>query len=123
MNWNSADQLVTTMNAGAGYLGQTNWQLPPMDPNCNAAYNCGSTSDPMGALFYNQLGLSPGAPVVVTPDIAVGPFRNIQPYLYWSCQGPTIQEACQGAPATGFQWSFSFGNGFLGTDVLLSSLL
>ena len=118
MNWNSADQLVTTMNAGAGYLGQTNWQLPPMDPSCNAAYNCGSTSDPMGALFYNQLDLSPGAPVVATPDIAVGPFRNIQPYLYWSCQGPMIQAACQGAPATGFQWSFSFGNGFLGTDVL-----
>ncbi len=73
----------------------------------------------MAELFYDQLGLSAGTPVVATPAIAVGPFKNMQPYLYWACEGATIQDACQiDGPATGFEWSFSFGNGFLGTDVL-----
>jgi uncharacterized protein (TIGR03437 family) len=67
--------------------------------------------------------LSPGAPVAATPNIAVGPFNNMQPYLYWACQGATIQGACQTAgPATGFEWSFSFGNGFEGTNVLANDL-
>ena len=47
-------------------------------------------------------------------------FNNVQPYIYWSCQAPTIQSPCQpltNGPATGFEWCFSFGNGFLGTDV------
>jgi len=69
------------------------------------------------------LGLTPGTPVVAAPDIAVGPFNNIQPYLYWACQALTIQGACQTTgPATGFEWSFSFGNGFEGTDVLANDL-
>ena len=127
MNWNSASQFVTNMNTynGAGYLGQTNWELPPMDPNCDVSYICTDlgAGNPFGELFYDQLGLSPGTPVVAAPDIAVGPFKNIQPYLYWSCEGATIQDACQTTgPATGFEWSFSFGNGFEGTDVLANDL-
>ena len=117
MNWDSADQFVTNMNAGTGYLGQTNWELPPVDSNCATFYNCANS--PLGELFYGQLGLSAGMPVVATPDTAVGPFRHIQPYLYWSCEGATIQDACQTTgPASGFEFSFSFGNGFLGTDIL-----
>src|ERR1039457_5672985 len=27
MDWNSAAQFIMNMNSGAGYLGQTNWQL------------------------------------------------------------------------------------------------
>jgi hypothetical protein len=117
MNWDSAAQLVTNMNAGTGYLGQKLWQLPPVDPNCATYYNCANS--PLGELFYGQLGLSAGMPVVTTPDTAVGPFRHIQPYLYWSCEAATIQDACQTTgPASGFEFSFSFGNGFLGTDIL-----
>ena len=127
MNWNSASQFVANMNAynGAGYLGQTKWELPPVDPGCDASYICSdaASGNPFGELFYNQLGLSPGAPVAAAPDIAVGPFKNMQPYLYWACQGATIQGACQTTgPATGFEWSFSFGNGFEGTDVLANDL-
>lgn len=124
MNWNSADQFVTNMNTynGTGYLGQTSWQMPPMDPSCNVQYGCASASDPFGELYYGQLGLSPGTPVVATPDFAVGPFVHMQPYLYWSCEGPTAQGACQSTgPAPGFEWTFSFGNGFLGTDVLANN--
>jgi len=92
--------------------------LPPIDHSCNG-YNCDAATNPLGELFYGQLGFKKGTPVVTAPDIAVGPFNNIQPYLYWSCQAATIQDACQpNGPATGFEWSFSFGNGFLGTDIL-----
>jgi uncharacterized protein (TIGR03437 family) len=125
MNWDSASQFVTNMNAynGAGYLGQTNWGLPPLDPACDASYSCASAGNPLAELYYDQLGLKAGTPVVATPNIAVGPFQNIQPYLYWSCQAATIQAAClTTGPAAGFEWSFSFGNGFEGTDVLANDL-
>ncbi len=124
MNWNSADQFVKNMNTynGTGYLGQTNWVLPPMDPGCGTSYSCASTSDPLGQLFYDRLGLSPGKPVVATPDIAVGPFTNLQPYLYWACGADNIRDLCNATPAPGFEWSFSFGNGFQGTDVLGNDL-
>jgi uncharacterized protein (TIGR03437 family) len=124
MNFDSANQFVANMNAygGAGYLGQTNWQLPPRDGPCGG-YNCGSAANPMGELFYSQLGLSAGTPIVATPDIAVGPFSNIQPDLYWTCQGNAIQDACLTTqPSSGYEWSFSFGSGFLGTDLLVNNL-
>lgn len=81
-------------------------------------------------MYYVQLGLSSvvptprGIPVVTAPNINVGPFNNVQPYLYWaSCEPPDGPRPCQffdnGAPvpAPGFEWSFSFGNGFQGTDL------
>ena len=125
MNWDSATQFVTNMNTynGTGYLGQTHWELPTMDPNCGVSYNCTSTGDPLGELFYGQLGLRPGTPVVATPAVAVGRFKNLRPYLYWACEAATIQSACQtDGPVAGFEWSFSFGNGFQGTDVLKNDL-
>ena len=117
MSWDSASQFITNMNNGAGYLGHTNWQRPPVDPNC-PNYGCGGTLNPMGNIFYEQLGFSEGTPVVVTPNVTVGPFHNLQPYIYWECGADTVQATCQYDATTGFEWSFSFGNGFLGTDVL-----
>jgi uncharacterized protein (TIGR03437 family) len=119
----SANQFISNMNGynSAGYLGQTHWELPTME-TCTG-YSCADSGNPLVELFYGQLGLSAGTPVVPTPDIAVGPFTDIQPYLYWSCEAATIQDACQAAgPAPGFEWSFSFGNGFLGTDILANDL-
>ena len=118
LNW------IDGMNAVA-YLGQTHWQLPP-DPNeCGDDFDC--TVTPLGNLYYNQLHLSQGTPVVPTPDINVGPFRHLQPYLYWSCsapQPPASPTTCDNnnPPAPGYEWSFSFGNGFEGTDVLKNDL-
>jgi hypothetical protein len=133
MSATTADAFIAAMNRydrNKGYLGQTRWELPPAnpDPNCTnpeGGYNC--SGSPMGGLYYNHLikilGVAPGDPVVRAPDIAIGPFHNIQPYLHWSCAGDGKKTTCSGSPAApGFQWSFSFGNGFQGTDVIGNSL-
>jgi hypothetical protein len=131
----SAGEFINNMNAydhGAGYLGQTNWQLPPINASC-PTLGCVDPSNPMrnpmGILFYIQFGLSAGTPVVEPPDIAVGPFLHLWPSTYWSCaitntSTPTqtpikapIQAPCDstGANAMGAEFGFSFGNGYLGT--------
>jgi hypothetical protein len=119
LNW------INAMNA-ANYLGQSSWQLPPIpdkDPSCqNGGFGC--TGDPLGALFYNQLHLAVGTPAVPTPPVKVGPFQNLQPYLYWTCQAAAGSQVLCGSdlPAPGFGWSFSFGNGFQGTDLQTNGL-
>jgi hypothetical protein len=121
MTFASAPQFIANMNS-AGYLGRTDWQLPPIGSGC-PGYNCAGNQNPMGNLFYNQLGFSQGMTVVTAPNIAVGPFHNIQPYLYWACGAATIQAACQPTgPIPNQEWSFSFGSGFEGTDVLANDL-
>jgi len=119
----SANQFIANMNSynGSGYLGQTSWELPPIDQSCTG-YKCADAGNPMAELFYDQLGLSAGTPVAATPDVAAGPFHNIQPYLYWTCGAAMITDPCGTPPAPGFEWSFSFGNGFLGTDILMNDL-
>jgi len=124
MTFASAAQFIGNMNTfnGAGYLGRTDWQLPTIASGC-PGYNCAGNQNPMGNLFYAQLGFSQGMTVVKAPNIAVGPFNNIQPYLYWTCEAATIQGACQtNGPAPNFEWSFSFGSGFQGTDLLANDL-
>jgi hypothetical protein len=110
----------------------------------------------MGGLYYNFMHLAPGQPVVPPATLHTGPFHNIQPYLYWSCLGPTPSalhpaplhdptlslgsgghaggdqgdsgasrdlSACGAEPAAfDFQFGFSFGNGFQGTDILANDL-
>src|SRR5580704_2846434 len=118
----AANLFIANMNAcdhGAGYLGQTNWKLPNVSTTCDT-YGCSGTDNPMGTLYYIQFGLSAGTPVVNAPDIAVGPFFHLWPYPYWSCQALSIQGAIQSACEAGpnpplAQWSFSFGDGYLGT--------
>ena len=118
MSWNSASQFITNMNSGAGYLGHTNWQLPPVDPSC-PNYGCAGALNPMGTLYYDQLGFAQGIPAVFPPNVSTGPFHNLQPYIYWGCTGAIIQSACSAdGPAPNFEWSFSFDNGFLGTDIV-----
>jgi len=133
MEHSMAVQWIAAMNKagqGRGYLGQTNWQLPETvspDPSCSigskgtTGYDC--TGSPMGDLFYNQLGLRRGESVVAAPDVKVGSFYNIQPYLYWACEGVSATSAClPNGPADGFEWNFSFGNGFEGTNLLANDL-
>ena len=131
MDHDAAVQWVAAMNRaerGRGYLGQTRWQLPdtgPADSSCSmrgtTGYNC--TASALGSLYYKQLGLHRGEPVVVTPDVPVGAFHNLQPYLYWACSGASASTPCRTeGPATGFEWNFSFGNGFQGTNLQQNDL-
>jgi hypothetical protein len=120
MNEASANQFILNMNSyqGTGYLGQSNWQLPLSLASC-PTYGCDDSRNPMGILYYIQLGLAVNTPVVPTVNLAAGPFRNLQPYYYWSCQANTIQDACEAeGPTPVSEWAFSFMNGFLGTDRL-----
>lgn len=121
MTWDAARAFVRRMN-DSSYLGQTDWRLPPGDPGC-PNYDCTGARNPMGELFYRQLGLSEGDPVVTVPDLPLGPFHDFQPYLYWACEGQSFDAQCKpGGPAPNFEWSFSFGNGFQGTNILADEL-
>jgi len=135
MTHTSAQAFRDAMNAyngGAGWLDINHWKLPPTsgdDPSCSLGANTrttfgfGCTGSPMGELYYNQLGLPQGTPVSSPAAGDVGPFANLQPYLYWSCQQASPESpTCGGEPAPDFQWSFSFGNGFQGTDVVQNTL-
>jgi hypothetical protein len=131
MDHETAVRWVAALNeadGGRGYLGQTGWDLPetgPPDPSCSmkgtTGYGC--TGSAMGSLFYRQLGFHPGESVVGPSVAHAGPFYNVQPYLYWSCAGQAASSACQpDGPAAGFEWNFSFGNGFQGTNLVGNDL-
>jgi hypothetical protein len=131
MDHNTAVRWVDSMNRadhGRGYLGQAHWELPETgasDPACSMKGTTGfeCTASSMGGLFYKQLGFHRGESVVSTPDVKVGPFHNIQPYLYWACAAQAVQSACQTqGPAEGFEWNFSFGDGFQGTNLVRNYL-
>ncbi len=52
-----------------------------------------------------------------------GPFVDVQPYLYWACSGETVKSPCKAdGPADGFEWNFSLGNGFQGTNLMGNNL-
>ncbi len=119
MTYASAVQFIAAMNA-AVYLGQKNWQLPTIAAAC-PGYGCAGTQNPMGDVF-SQLGLSTGSPVTA-PNVSTGPFYNLQPYLYWTCGGASIASPCSAdGPVANQEWSYSFGSGFQGTDLLANSL-
>jgi hypothetical protein len=131
MDHATAVQWINAMNkaeGGRGYLGQTAWDLPETgapDPSCSlkGTTGFGCTSSAMGALFYRQLRLRPGESVVAPAEAHVGPFYDVQPYLYWACEADAIRSACQSnGPADGFEWNFSFGNGFEGTNLVGNNL-
>jgi hypothetical protein len=131
MTHSAAVAWIQAMNKGKGYLGHTNWELPPMpksktNDHCavgNFGFGCAGSA--LGELFYNQLHRSQGQLVTPTPDIRVGAFHNIQPYLYWSCEGDAGQTICsttEPTPAAGFGASFNFGDGFQGSDTEINNL-
>lgn len=120
MNHDSAEVFIADMNA-ANYGAETNeqlvWELPASDPGC-PQYNC-VKENPMGVLYYTELGFQAGTPIVPIPEIGLGPFFNLQPGYYWTCEASAVGEPCvKGStpvPNTGAQFDFSFGNGFLST--------
>jgi hypothetical protein len=131
MDHDTAIRWVEALNqadGGHGYLGYTDWDLPETgspDPGCSmkGTTGLGCTSSAMGSLFYRQLGLRPGESVIAPSEARVGPFYNVQPYLYWACAGQSAPSACQpNGPGEGFEWNFSLGNGFQGTNLVGNAL-
>jgi hypothetical protein len=131
MDHETAVRWVEALNqadGGHGYLGHTDWDLPetgPADPSCSLKGTTGDgcTGSAMGSLFYRQLGLRPGDSVIGSSEAHVGPFYNVQPYLYWACAGQSASSACEpDGPADGFAWNFSLGNGFQGTNLVGNDL-
>jgi hypothetical protein len=68
----------------------------------------------MGVLYYNQLGGVKGSTVELMHNANYSLFINWQPYLYWSSTLWTR------VPNSAF--SFSFGNGFQGTNVFANDM-
>ncbi len=131
MNHETAVRWVTALNqsdGGQGYLGRTDWDLPetgPPDRTCSmkGVTGFGCTGSAMGSLFYRQLGLHAGDSVIAPSKARVGSFYNVQPYLYWACAGDSASSPCQNnGPADGFEWNFSLGNGFQGTNLVGNNL-
>jgi hypothetical protein len=111
----TAAEWLQAMNR-RGWLGRKDWQFPE-NGGCGG-FGCGAKAGPMGELYYDELHLAQG-----TPDSRVGAFDDVQPYLYWSCAAASIQGPCRGQPVPDQEWSFSFGNGFQGTDILPNDLV
>ena len=96
MTHDAAVEMVRNMNS-QHYLDHTDWQLPTTpadDPTCSIktkvpTYAFGCTGGDMGKLYYGFLHKTAGEAVVPAMAATTGPFHNIQPYLYWSCLGPT----------------------------------
>jgi hypothetical protein len=121
MSYTTAQSWVAAMKA-ANYLGSNQWSLPTTgapDSSCSQGtaaqafgYNC--TGSMMGHLFNQQLGGVPGSTIQLAHNASYSLFYNFQPYLYWS--------DTKYPPAMNAAWSFSFGNGFQGTDVYANDL-
>jgi len=121
MSWTTAQAWIAAMNA-AHYLGTSQWSLPATklpDATCSqnpksASFGLGCTGSEMGGLYYNELGGVKGSTINLTHNASYGLFHNFQPYLYWSS---TLWER---VPNSAF--SFSFGNGFQGTNVFVNPM-
>jgi hypothetical protein len=98
---------VNKANDGMGYLGHTDWRLP-VSNDSHGDYDIASTD--MGELFYTELGSKAGSTILLTHDQYASMFLNFQPYLYWSST-PTMNN-----PGDDGHSSFSFGNGFQGSE-------
>jgi hypothetical protein len=121
MGWTAAQAWIAAMKK-ANYLGSRQWSLPATklpDPTCSqkpksAAFGSGCKGSQMGDLYYGKLGGVYGSTIQLTHNDNYRLFKNIQPYLYWSSTEWTR------VPNSAF--SFSFGNGFQGTNVFVNAM-
>lgn len=121
MSWTTAQRWIAAMNA-ARYLGGSQWSLPATrlpDAACSqnpksASFGFGCTGSELGDLYYTALGGVKGSTIELTHNAGYALFKNFQPYLYWSATLWTR------VPNSAF--SFSFGNGFQGTNVFVNDM-
>jgi hypothetical protein len=131
MSHSTAEPWVQAMNqaeGGKGYLSVRSWTLPPTprtDPACslsNYGFDCRASA--LAKLYYGLLGRRSGEPMQLAPSQPFLAFRNLRPYLYWSCQASKEDRRRCGSepPRERYHWSFSFGNGFTGTTITANRL-
>lgn len=121
MDYTTAQNWIAAMN-GSAYLGSSQWAMPTTaipDNSCSQSpktssfgYEC--TGSQLGDLYYNKLGGIKGSTIDLTHNSDFSLFTNFQPYLYWS--GTTWTKVANSA------FSFSFGNGFQGTNVFVNAM-
>ena len=128
MTYATAKQWVAALNA-SGYLGHKNWTLPATpttDSGCSVArgpngnsfgFNCANSA--MGSLYYRGLGIRQPNTAVPIPPGNVGPFKNFQPYLYWSLNGKEREPDGRNRRARrdNGDHAFSFNTGWQGANV------
>src|SRR6185295_2734948 len=130
MTFANARKWVNSLNA-AGYLGHKNWTLPATpttDPDCTVAkgphgnsfaFNCRNSA--MGSLYYRGLNIRQPNTAVPIPSGNVGPFKNFQPYLYWSGSGKERERSNARNPRKAErdngEHTFSFNTGWQGGNV------
>ena len=109
--------LVAAMNA-TNYLGHHDWQLPTTpanDTNCGRIARGGGGRFGFGcvsgalASMYNALGFKSPNTATPVPSNTVGPFHNIQAYLYWSQNKSGVNQGNS---------TFSFATGWTGSNTL-----
>ena len=89
--------LLNQYDAGKGYLGHNDWQLPvtpPQDPSCAVltggsgnSFGPSCQGSALGNLYSVLLGKT--YPDSVVPGYAntIGPLQNLQPSFYWTAGG------------------------------------
>jgi hypothetical protein len=124
MSLGTAQAFVANLNT-QDYLGHFNWSLPASNPSSPSdcsypssggrfGFSCSGPGNQMGGLFYNGLGGQPRDSILLTHNSNASLFNNLKPYLYWS-------GTASASPQNG-GWSFSFGNGFQGTNINVDSM-
>jgi hypothetical protein len=116
MDYPTAQAWVRALNA-RDYLGHRDWMLPAtptspsFDPSCsskNHVFGFGCLRSPFGSLYAKTLGLRAPDTAVAIPGGDRGPFRNFQPYLYWTDR--------PGKGRSGGFSTFSFDTGWAGSN-------
>jgi hypothetical protein len=118
MDFLAARDWIQGMNQ-ADYLGHNNWQLPgtpTADSACSATGRFGNSFGfgcSLGAFssLYQALGLAAPASVVPPAATSIGPFKNLQPELYWSGSISPF------SPNGNGYLTYSFANGKQNSDV------
>jgi len=128
MTWTTASMLMGLLNASSKwsqYLPDgVQWQLPGTGNSSGCNWSCdGDPSDQMAWLFYDELNMTAGRSVMPGIMDTVGPFTDLQPYFYWTCDSVlpgAWTNACSDNPdplAADQANTFTFDSGFQSTDL------
>jgi hypothetical protein len=132
MQYATALKWVRAMNH-ADYLGHSDWTLPITptpyaDSGCSGKneagggnFGIGCTKSPLASLYSSVLGLPTPDTAVAIPDATTGPFRDFQPYLYWTNVGHE-HKSSHGTVSSRCCFTFSFNTGRTSSNTDLFSM-